>query len=183
VFAAALVLTIIAFTQSLRPVISIINSQKRVAGILTTADEINALLAETRPYKKFALIFSAMYFPAILFFLYMIVLQIWTILHIKMPKLVLPLLSAVNTILLLIVLFSVNNIAGGLGLSPKHEVTANYFSWYTAPVFANDSNIYYFAPTFYTVIMPLLFFGLLPFIYGIKCFFPQKQVVENQHSG
>jgi hypothetical protein len=168
VFLAAFILAVAAFVQNLRPIISIINSQKRIAGVLSSAEQIDELLAVIRPYKKFAFIFSAMYVPAVLFFAYMIVWRVLMIFNIKIPKFVMPLTALVNTILLVIVLFMVHNVGDGLGLAQKFETAANYYSWYSSPLLPSDSNITYFAPTFWTVIMPLVFFGVTPLIYGVR---------------
>lgn len=168
VFTAALLLAVIAFIQNLRPVISIINSQKRIMGVPTTAAQLDSLTTSLKPYKKFAFIFSAMYIPAILFFAYMASLRILAVCKRQMPKFILPAVAAANIILLFAALFMVNNVGGGLGLAEKFENTAKYYSWYNAPVFTAGSNIYYFAPTFYTIIMPLVFLGILPMITGLK---------------
>ena len=176
IFATALLLAIVAFVQNLRPIVSIMSSQKRVAGVATTPEALDGLRNSLRPYKKFVFIFSCMYTPAILFFAYMTAARIFAICRRNIPELVLPIVSAVNTLLLTIVLFMVNNVGGGLGLAQRIETSANYYSWYFPPVYTTGSNIYYFAPTFYTVIMPLLFLGILPLISGIKQFAIKKTV-------
>lgn len=168
IFAIALILAVTAFVQNLRPIVSIMGSQKRITGVATTPQALDNLTESLRPYKKFAFIFSCMYIPAILFFAYMTAARVLATLKRNMPKLVLPAVAAVNTLLLLIVFFMVNNAGGGLGLAQKFETTAGYYSWYNPPVFTAGSNVYYFTPTFYTVMMPLLFLGILPLISGIR---------------
>jgi hypothetical protein len=175
VFSAALILAVIAFIQNLRPIISVMNSQKRMAGVPTTSVQLDNLTNALKPYKKFAFIFSAMYIPAILFFAYMVSLRILATCKKQMPKLVLPVVAAVNSILLSAALFMADNVGGGLGLAEKFENAANYYSWYNAPVFTAGSNVYYFAPTFYTIIMPLLFLGILPLITGLKTLFTKDK--------
>jgi hypothetical protein len=176
-----LILAITAFAENLRPIISIINSQKRVAGVLTAPEQAADLIEGLKPYKKFVFVSFAIYLPAILFFLYIIAAKTMTILNIKMPRFILPIAALINTVLLFIVLFTVDNIGGGLGLVSEHETAANYYSWYAAPVFESGSNIYYYAPTFHTVIMPLLFLGILPLFYGIKQAIREKKVAKKPY--
>jgi hypothetical protein len=171
IFVTALVLTIIAFIQTLRPIVSIMNSYKRIAGVATTPEQAENLLNGLRPYRRFAFIFSVMYIPAVLFFAYMSAVHILAVCRRQMPRFILPAAATVNTVLLLTACFMVNNVGGGLGLAQKFESAANYYSWYNAPVFPTGSNIYYFAPAFYTLIMPLLFLGVLPLTSGTKALF------------
>jgi hypothetical protein len=173
-FFTALILTIVAFAHSLRPINAIISSQKRMSSVLPTPEQVANLLTETKPYRKLAFIFSCMYIPALLFFAYMLSRSVLSVLNIKIPKIVTPIVAGVNTVLYFIVLVMVNNVGGGLGLAGGLETTANYYSWYTAPVFGSGSNIYNFAPTFFTIIIPLLFLGILPLISGLKRLFHDK---------
>jgi hypothetical protein len=168
VFIIGIIFAVIAMAQTLRPINSIIDSNRRIADVVSAETSRQSILDGIKPFIKIRSVYLIMYLCVIVFFIYMAVIRFIALFNKKAPAFILPLLALINTILLVIVMFQIKDFNIGLGLIPPAESMAGGYTWYTPPYMKSSSYITYFAPTFWTVIFPMIFLGVLPLINGIK---------------
>ena len=175
VFIVTCMLAIVALGQHLRPINAIIDAYQRLIDVAQTETAKFSLQQSLAPYIRTRGMVIMLYLAVIMFLAYMATIRIVALCGKKMPTIILPVVSGVNVILLLAVAFSMGDFAAGLGLFPLTEIDAGAFAWHEIPEVMAGSSVLYIAPTFWTIVFPLVFCGILPLITGLKEYIKEKR--------
>ena len=175
IFVTAVILAIVALSQHLRPIDTIITSQQRILEV-TVTDGMRAILEESiASLSQARSLILLLYIAVIIFLLYMTAVRILKLFDRQMPKIILPIIAGANIVLFLAAAVLIGEFGAGLGLSSSAEALADRYSWYQAPTVISGHNIVYLAPTFWTIVLPMLFCGILPLITGLKALITDKK--------
>ncbi|MDR0384213.1 MAG: hypothetical protein LBH47_02745 [Christensenellaceae bacterium] len=167
-FVITLILTINAAAQTIGALKVIINSQNRIADVLTSDVELRAILKEIKHFESIRLVWLLIYFPVILFTVFKIVKTVLAIIKKNLPTMVLPIVCSLNIILYTISYFLINDFHIGLGYVHDIISVSNSYEWSDALPLSNNSNMNYFSPTLFTILLPALFFCIIPLLEHYK---------------